>query len=287
MRLFFVSLYILSALSMNVSARADSTVLEIIPLKHRTVDQVLPALQPFLDRQGAINGMNNQLIIRTTPGNLSQIKQILRQIDTSPRRLMITVKQNAQRQGDADEAELSGSVGIGNNARVVIPGSGSANGGMAEIESGNDAFRGRVFNSKSAGNDSGTQQLQVIEGGQAFINVGKSVPVQERTIVRNGQLVTVIDGTAYRDVTSGFYVRPRLSGDQVTLDIIPQNNTVDAQGRINIQQINTVASGHLGEWITLGGISQSRSSNQSGTIYSTRDMSSDQRQIMLKVDEIK
>ena len=113
------------------------------------------------------------------------------------------------------------------------------------------------------------------------------MPVLERTVIRNGQMVTVVDGTQYRDVTSGFYVRPRLNGDRVTLEIAPQNNTIDGQGRINIQQVNTVVSGRLGEWMELGGIAQSRSGSQSGVVYSTRDVGSDQRQIMLKVEEVK
>lgn len=287
MRLFFLPVFLIGLLLAPFTVRADSTVLEVIPLKHRTVEQVLPTIQPFLDRQGAINGMNNQLIIRTTPSNLRQIKEILRQIDTSPRRLLITVKQNAQRETESDESEISGSVGMSDNARIIVPGSGRVSGGVAEIGRGNDTLRGRVLRSKSAGSDSGTQQLQVIEGGQAFISVGKSVPVPARTIVRNGQVVTVIDGTSYRDVTSGFYVRPSISGDRVTLDIMPQNNSVDAQGRINIQQVNTVVSGRLGEWIELGGIALSRSGNESGVAYSTHDLGSDQRQILLKVDEIK
>ena len=287
MRLLFIPILLIALFLTHLSARAESTVLEVIPLKHRTVEQVLPTIQPFLDRQGAINGMNNQLIIRTTPSNMSQIKEILRQIDTAPRQLIITVKQNAQRETQADESELSGNVGLGDNARVIVPGSGRVSGGVVEIGQGNDVLRGRVVSRKTVGSDSGTQQLRVIEGGQAFISVGKSVPVQERTVVRNGQLVTVIDGTAYRDVTSGFYVRPRLSGDRVTLEIVPQNNTVDAQGRINIQQVNTTVSGRLGEWMELGGIDQSRSGSQSGMVYSNRDTGSDQRQIMLKVEEIK
>ncbi len=287
MRIFLLIFLFSGFLLASLTVRADATVLEIIPLKHRTVEQVLPAIQPFLDRQGAINGMNNQLIVRTTPSNLSQIKEILRQIDTAPRRLMITVKQSAQRQTEVDEAELSGSLGLGKNTRVIIPGSGRVSGGIAEIAQGDDGLRGRLQSSSSTGTDSGTQQLQVIEGGQAFISVGKSVPVLERTVIRNGQMVTVVDGTQYRDVTSGFYVRPRLNGDRVTLEIAPQNNTIDGQGRINIQQVNTVVSGRLGEWMELGGIAQSRSGSQSGVVYSTRDVGSDQRQIMLKVEEVK
>ena len=38
--------------------------------------------------------MQGKLIIRTTPKNLREIKQLLNEIDNAPRRLMITVKQD-------------------------------------------------------------------------------------------------------------------------------------------------------------------------------------------------
>ena len=42
-----------------------------------------------------------------------------------------------------------------------------------------------------------------------------------------GQVVEqVVDSTEYRDVTTGFYVRPRLAGDRVMLDISPQRESL-------------------------------------------------------------
>jgi len=265
---------------------AETTTVEVIPLKHRTVDQVMPVIQPFVDRQGAINGMNNQLIIRTTPANLRQIKQILQQIDIAPRRLLITVKQNAVRDADGSEAELSGSANLGDSARITVPGSRKDRGGTVELHQGENVARARVFGTRTMENAADTQQLQVLEGNQAFIRMGKSVPIPERTIVRNGQTVTVIEGSTYRDATTGFYVRPRISGDHVTLEVVPQRNTVDAQGRINIQEANTTVSGSLGEWIEVGGVGRSQSQESSGTVYSSSGSESDQRRVLIKVEEI-
>jgi len=262
-------------------------VLEIIPLKHRTVEQVLPIIQPFVEKQGAINGMNNQLIIRATPANLSQIKEILNQIDTVQRKLLITVRQSAQRDMEGHEGGISGRFGIGNNARVIVGSTESRNGGSVEVGRGGDVARARLNSTERRDDSANTQQLQVLEGGQAFIRMGTSVPVPERTVVRNGQRVTVIEGTTYRDVTSGFYVRPRIQGNRVTLEISPQHNTVDAQGHINIQQAQTEVSGRLGEWMEVGGINQERSSSESGIAYSTNETGQDQRRILLKVEELK
>src|SRR5256885_10971400 len=46
--------------------------LEIIPLRHRTLDQVLPALQPLVEPGGALTGQSGQLIVRTSPANLAE-----------------------------------------------------------------------------------------------------------------------------------------------------------------------------------------------------------------------
>src|SRR5260370_38182691 len=66
--------------------------LEIIPLRHRTVDQVLPVLQPLVEPGGALTGQSGQLIVRTSPANLAEIKRALEAIDRPLRRLQISVR---------------------------------------------------------------------------------------------------------------------------------------------------------------------------------------------------
>jgi type II secretory pathway component GspD/PulD (secretin) len=68
--------------------------MEIIALRHRTLEQVLPALQPLLEPGGAISGMNDQLIVRASAHNREQIRRALAAIDTPARRLLIRVSQN-------------------------------------------------------------------------------------------------------------------------------------------------------------------------------------------------
>src|SRR5687768_8065078 len=66
--------------------------LEIIPLRHRTVDQVLPALRPLLESGGTLTGQANQLIVRTSPENLAELRRALDVIDRPQRRLQISVR---------------------------------------------------------------------------------------------------------------------------------------------------------------------------------------------------
>src|SRR5262245_32189996 len=87
---------------------AQNTVLEVIPLKYRAAEQVIPVLKPLLDPRGSISGMQNQLIIRTTPANLAELRKALASIDAMPRRLIITVRQDADIDRGRTNAEVSG-----------------------------------------------------------------------------------------------------------------------------------------------------------------------------------
>lgn len=269
-------------------APAEQTVLEVIPLKYRTTDEIIPAIRPFLDKQGALSGMQGQLIIRTTPSNLQEIKQLLDNIDTLPRRLKITVKQDVDSTTERRLRELSGSVGAG-GARVTVPGSRDNSGLVIEGVRGDDNLKVRVQDSQSLDNDKNTQHLQVLEGNRAFIRIGQSLPIPERNVFLTPQGVRVIESTQFRDATTGFYVLPRINGDRVTLEVSPQRDSPSTQspGSINIQHIVTSVSGRLGEWIDLGGLGQNKT-DQTSSIGSRGDTTTvEQRTVLIRVEEVR
>jgi hypothetical protein len=261
--------------------------LEIIKLNYSTVDQVLPQLKPFVEPGGALSGMNNQLFLRASPGNRQQIKDILATIDRPARRLMISVRQDADMSGSARGAEVSGNVGS-NRVRIIGQGSNSPRGLTVETRQGENVVRGQVYDSRSAGSDRVSQQVQVVEGGKAFINVGTSVPVPLRQVVLTPNGAIVSDSVVYRDIGTGFYAEPRLSGDRVTLEISPTHDTPAnlGPGSANVQRISTTVSARLGEWMEIGGVNQEAGSSQDdSTRYSTRGVQS-ARRVMLKVEEL-
>lgn len=277
-------------------ASGQNSALEVITLRFRTAEQVMPVLKPLLDKTGTMSGMQNQLIVRTTPANLADIKRVLETLDAVPRRLMITVRQDATIERDRTQADVTGRVTVG-GAGVAVPDSTSARGGVVEVQRGADVLRGRIDNTRSLDADRNTQSLQVLEGSSAFIRAGQSVPVPQRQIVRtivNGQIVERVNNAVeYRDVMTGFYVLPRLAGDRVTLEISPQRDTLASpeqnlpRGSVNVQQAATTVSGRLGEWIEVGGVVQGVSNQQTMILGSTRETSSDNRRILLKVEEIR
>lgn len=298
-RAFFASLHaregcaILASLCIAGAAFAQVTVLEVIPLRYRTAPEVIPIIQPMLAREGSVSGLQGQLIVRTTPANLEEVKRILASIDTAPRQLLITVRQDTDIDRGRSSAEVSGSLG-GEHGRVTIPpGSRDPRGGSVVIREGDDRVRAQVVESRSAESDRNTQAVRVMEGREAFVRVGQSVPVRERQVRRvviNGQVVEqVVDSAQYRDVATGFYVLPRLSGDRVTLDISPQRETLSRQipGAVNVQSMVTTVSGRLGEWMEIGGIGQDASGQQSVILGRTTTTTRDTRRVLVRVEEVR
>lgn len=242
------------------------TGLEIIRLKNRTVEQVLPAIEPLVEPGGSISGERNTLFVRASAANRAEIKRALAAIDTAPRRLLVGVRQD----DGSVAAETAGGFGIRSGA------------------AGNLA-RGTVYSTRGEGADRVDQQVQTVEGGRAAIRIGRSLPLQMRQVVYGAGGVVLAESVVYRDVGSGFVALPMLAGEWVTVEISPQQESLSTAGgeaAIRSARIVTTVAGRLGEWIVLGGSGQSaEDAGASGTRYSTRTGVERQR-VMLRVDAL-
>jgi len=271
---------------------AQSTVLEVIPLRYRMAQEVIPIIEPMLAREGSVSGFQGQLVVRTTPANLDEIKRILASIDTMPRQLLITVRQDADVDRNRSAAEVSGSVGS-EHGRVTVPGSSDSRGGTVVLREGDDSVRLQVLEGSGSRSDRNTQSVRVMEGREAFVRVGESVPVRERQIQRSvvgGRVVEqVVETTQFRDAATGFYVLPRVAGDRVTLDISPQRETLSKQprGGVNVQSMVTTVSGRLGEWMEIGGIGQDASGQQSVLLGRTTAAAGSSGRVLVRVEEVR
>jgi hypothetical protein len=246
----------------------------------------------MLAREGSVSGFQGQLVVRTTPANLDEIKRILASIDTMPRQLLITVRQDADVDRSRSAAEVSGSVG-GDHGRVTVPGSRDPRGGSVVLREGDDSVRLQVIEGSGSQSDRNTQSVRVMEGREAFVFVGESVPVRERQVQRSvvgGRVVEqVVETTQYRDAATGFYVLARVSGDRVTLDISPQRESLSKQphGGVNVQSMVTTLSGRLGEWMEIGGIGVDASGQQSVLLGRTTTASRSSGRVLVKVEEVR
>jgi len=290
-RIAATALFLLSS-TQGGAAFAQGTVLEVIPLRYRQAAEIIPIIQPMLAREGSVSGYQGQLVVRTTPANLEEVKRILAALDTAPRQLLITVRDDASVERSRSQADISVNAGS-DNARVVIPPtSRDTRGGSVVVGGGDDRLRAHAVEGRSVEGDSGTQTVRAMEGREAFIRSGQSAPVRDRQVQRTvvgGKVVErVVESTQYRDVASGFYVLPRLSGDRVMLDISQQREALrGASGAATVQAVVTTVSGRMGEWIEIGSVDRDASSQQSALLGRSSATVRDGRRILIKVEEVR
>jgi type II secretory pathway component GspD/PulD (secretin) len=272
-RLLIALLLAVSALGL---ARADEV--EVIQLKYRTAEQMIPMLRPLLEPGGGLSGMQSTVVIRASRANIAQLKQVVASLDTMPRRLLISVRQDAGGSFERRGAGVSGTV-AGGDVRV----------GVNEPPRPQSGVTIGVYDSRGNVDDRMTSQVQALEGSPAYIATGQSVPVPNTVVTRTPSGSVVQSTTTYQDIASGFYVIPRVSGDRVFLDIAPQRASPGQQGpgSANYQQIVTTASGRLGEWFQLGGIDQSATRSQSGILYGASGARTGASSVWVRVDEIR
>lgn len=260
--------------------------LEIISLKHRTVEEVIPGLRPLLEPDGVLTGMHGQLILRASPANRAQIRQALAALDTPLRQLRITVRQSLESQAEKREAEIYGSVGAG-NVSVAVPPSGSG-GARAEVEAGKVRIGARLEDRDMNQFSRVSQEIRVVDGGQAFIRAGTSLPLTQRDVIWGPYGRTVRESTVYRDVDSGFYVKPQVIGERVSLEINPVQQTLSAASPYVVvgQELRSNLTGRMGEWISLGGGDESTEQENRQLLGKGMRSQTQANQVWIKVEVI-
>lgn len=245
-----------------VPARSQAQSLQVIQLQHRSAQEVIPILRPLLESGGALTGQDYQLFVRASSANVAQLRQALAQIDRAPRQLLVSVRRGSRQ--DIDSESARGSLAIG------------ADGSRATVRA-TDSSAQRAGNAMAS--------VQVLEGNSAFIATGSSVPIVTAVAVGGGRRPFVAGTTGYRDISSGFTVTPRVAGEQVVLEISQQAQRLDSNNRdVQTQSLSTQVSGRLGEWIQLGGSSESSSSTSGGILSHSYSTQSDAQVVWVKVD---
>ncbi len=251
------------ALLWSIQAMAQYP-LEIISLRHSTVEQVLPALRPLVEPGGTLSGQSGQLFVRTSPVNLAEIRQALAAIDRPSRRLQILVRfEDAAQSANRDLS--AGGVISNRGSHIELR--------ARDIRSGLDE---RI-----------DQRIQVLEGGTAWISTGQSRTLPQRQMIRTPGGVVSQETFVVQEASTGFAVIPRLSGQIVQVEIAPQREVLGPRGTVQSQRIVTTASGRLGEWFELGGLAASAARDDRGIASSAQSRTSESRRVWLKVEELR
>ena len=228
---------------LSLSALADT---QVITLQNRTSADLLPVAQNFIGKDGNVTVYGNQLIVEAPTQKIQSLEDLLSQLDTPARRLLITV--------DTSDSNLPDS---NSNTRVY----------------------------STASRDGGVQQIQATEGVPALIQTGQSIPqtstqtdaygrLWAQTAYRNvtkGFYITasVTGETVHLAISTN---RDRMSQEQPDV--------------VNVQSTDTQVSGPLGQWITVAGISGQNMAGQQGQTRTYSTQSRDDMTLRVKVDAL-
>lgn len=246
---------------------------ELIQLRYRTADEMLPTAQSVLGNKGRISAYGNQLIVNASPARIDELRNLIDQLDTRPRRLLISV--------DTSDSNFQDDRGYAVN--------GSASVGGVDVQAGRGEVHGRdqvrIIRRTTDSRGGGVQQVQTTEGYPALIQVGQSVPI---TTTNSGPYGEIYSNTEYRNVTRGFYVTATLSGELVHVSISSNRDRLNSNqpGVIDVQSTDTKVSGRLGEWITIGAVNEDNQSNQSGFLRRHTTQGHEDMTLRLKVDAV-
>ena len=160
---------------------------------------------------------------------------------------------------------------------------------MVSVRRGNSKSRdqenSRIYQTTSSLDVDSYQTILVLEGEAAFISTGQSIPVLD---YYSDGFYGQSGGLSYRDISTGFYVTPTLSGNKVRLKLSEQQQHLrrDGQARIDTHQTETQLSVRLGQWIQVAGTSSRGETAKHTRTYKTREHREDLNQVFIKVDRM-
>ena len=129
---------------------------EVLPLRHRTVEQVLPALRPLMEPGATLTGQGSQLIVRASPANLAELRRALEAIDRPAKRLQISVRLDEAADRASRYVDVSGAIS-NRDARVEVRAAGRESSAQGRMD----------------------QRIQVLDGGRAYIFTGQETPYRD------------------------------------------------------------------------------------------------------------
>ena len=280
-------------------AMAD-TEFKIISLKHRSAKDIVPALEPFMRADEMLTGSDYHLFIRANPDTFATIEHMLITLDTARQNLRITISNNDSARVNQSDIGLSDSQRVGDIDINLPSSSNTPSNGQTTRRQSSGIRVGKIYGLGVEANqhnmqrvNSSQQFVNVLDGGQSFIQVGQIVPFTQHWVTITQRYITRQKVTDFHEVTTGFTVRPRIVGENTTntfngqlieIEITPRIANLNESGSIDFQELSTTVRVSRGEWLDLGGFMQGRDEVSREIVNYNQNNGSQNTKIMIKVD---
>lgn len=262
-----IKLLLLFVLLSNL-AIAEQTI-EVIPLSSRPASEVQQLLAPFLESSDRVIADGSNLLVRTTPERLAEIRKFIKQLDKPLTNLTITVIQS--RDVTADELNAAA------NIQLTVP--------RHDLSTATGRITGQYSQFQDSHSNENRQIIRTLEGNTAYIKAGVAYPLESVQRYDAYGRPVISTGVELIDVTTGFAVTPRLAGNQAVLEVSPWSDTFNASGQIETRNVHSTIKVNLGEWVELGAINESRQSNGTANLDYNRRAGENRLRILVKIEK--
>jgi hypothetical protein len=269
---------VLALLLVALAVVAGARELQLIELRYRLAEEILPVVQPLLEPGGVLTGADGVLFVNTSPANFEQIRQAVELLDRRPRQLMITVGQGTVTRDERTDLRGTATVGSGEMQVGVNARPGDDSGVAVGVRSGSQ--RADLQN---------TSSVRTLEDTETYIAVGQLAPLTTTQVVPGSRRPQEYTSTQYREVSTGFYATVRLRGETVTLEVSPRQQRLRGAAPapvIETAGLVSTVSGPLGEWIPLGAVQETGAGNTTGLLVWGRRTAESRYSAWVKVEEV-
>ena len=254
--------FCLILLLFNGYVHADDAVMDVIPLQNRPAAELVDLLAPMLEKTDKVIADGPNLIVKTTSDRLESILVMINRLDVRVNNLAITVIQNSSKTASELNAET---------AMLTSPSQIRMHGMNADTRDVNSSQR---------------MQLHTMDGHAAYIKIAKLKQQQQVNVYGsmgyNNSSIGSYSQT--QEASSGFAVTPRLTGQEVVLDIEPWSENFQHGVNMDTQAAHTTLRANLGEWIEIAGNATDNQSAVSGMNTFNHSTHKNNFRILIKVD---
>jgi len=240
--------------------------LQIVELSWREATELQAALQPQLRADERLSALDNKLIIDASPAREQQLAALARQLDVRPASLRLEVSQDGSSVQNQSGVQLQGNISIGR----IMPGS-PGNGVSLSAQQDNRTQSGHSL-----------QSLTLLEGRSGFIQALQSRPLPWVMLTPQGG---ILQGSSWQDAVTGFYARPRLHGQRVSIELAVSQQAFSGVQRKG-SQLSTTVEGQLGEWLEVARTGQDSQGRESLLIGGSHQQGRQSQVVRIRVQPL-
>ncbi|MFV8833840.1 secretin N-terminal domain-containing protein [Aquisalimonas sp.] len=220
-----------------VAVRADG--IESVELQHRSASAVIDQVRALVGDDATLIADGHSILVRGDADAVSAVRSAVEQLDRPAVPVRVTL-------------------------RAGTP-TDMARAGVAPQRDGV-----RTYGTRTRSQDDSEQVITGHSGEPMQIRASEEQGRTRRQLLLGGDRPGYAEEREYVTAERGFFVRPDVQGERVTLTLAATRQAFERDGERRGQDVTTSVSGGTGEWLLVGSSGQAEQTEERGRRYTTR-----------------